>query len=545
MPVGFKKLAEEMFVEIVNSWFQSETPAFIRGARLLPRAHPDNDKAPYCIEGTQGTAFHLVQQENNREWVLKKFHDGMEPDRTYLVAIRSLLPKSIGCTAGTKRAVIGSDDLKLGNGLYTEQEFAHWLQDTILMPKVRGVSWKDVTQEVRQGNRAISQGHRLDFAKSLVDTVLLLEENGCAHRDLCQQNLFLDLQEYVVYLVDFDSLFHGSLYFHKNTPVGTEGYIAPWVADKQGKWDVRKSWHRKNDRFATAILIAELLLSDRESPSYYEGALFSQEMFFNAHHAHLLRTVDALHSRSESLGDLFYKTITATTYDDCPAPLKWREALNSVMVSEEAEGEGEVIVESGYQQQETAKTEVVAIKPITNGDSKVHAWLLLLLLLLPIIFGALYYVRHIRPKSNSMFASTPVTKPTNQSKPAPTTQPATQPSTSGKDIPVVTIQTSQNTGKPVETTRYTITVKYTDNDLLMVIENQRILLNKDNTVMVSMEPGAHKVTLTFTGTVFLPDGMIQRTQPVTQTKEIQFDKQQKITIQINRKEPTWYVLTGN
>jgi serine/threonine protein kinase len=513
-------------VEIINLWLQSGMPAFIRGVRLFPKTDPNNENSSYNLEGKQGRAFYFTQ-ENNREWVIKKFYPDMQPDRSYLVAIRSLVPKTVSCTAASKRVVLNQDDLKPGNGLYTSPDLAVWLQDAVLMPRIRGKSWKEVSDEIRSGTRSISLAHRLDFARSLAETAYTLEQNGCAHRDLSQQNLFLDIQEYIVYLVDFDSMFHGSLYFHKNTPPGTDGYIAPWVSDKDRKWDARKSWHRKADRFACAILIAELLLADRQSPSYYDGALFSQDMFFNSRHAYLLRTIDLLHNLSEPLGDLFYKTISATSYDECPDLLKWQEAIGSVALKESgSSGEAEESREAekeGVASQEVEDTEIMATpsQPMT----RLHYWLLALILLVALLFGAAYYVQNRPALDRSLFA------------PAPQTQ------MGDKNVPAVTIPSTgqKNTGQPVLPRKYLFVINYADSDLKFKIDNQYVPLNKDNTALVTMEPGEHVVAISFTGIVFLQDGMVKRTEPVTNVQPVRVDKEEQIVIQINRKEKTWQI----
>jgi serine/threonine protein kinase len=531
-------------VEISN-WLNSGLPAFIRGARLVPRTDPDNENLPYAAEGTQGRVYYLVQQDNNREWVLKKFNPKLGPDRAYLVAVRSLVPRAISCMAATKRVILNADDLKAGNNLYSSPELAGWLQDVILMPKVRGKSWKEVAGGIRQGQMSLSLGRRIEFAKSLADTVCNLEDNGCAHRDLSHQNVFLDLQEYIIYLVDFDSLFHGSLYFHKNTPPGTEGYLAPWVIEKGGSWDSRKSWHRNGDRFALAVMIAEFLLASTESPSYYDGALFSQEMFFNPRHASLLRTTDSLHKIAESLGDLFYKATNVTSYDECPAPNKWRDALSSVVVQDpeaaaaapagEAESEEaqDRVPEDAGEQDQREETEIVNIRPATPM-SRFHYWLLLLIILLPFIFAGLYYLKQYWQASQQDVSTAAIPVQTGN-----------KGFRSEREIPAVTITSPGQEGVESQTRKYLITVRYADNDLKMMIEEKKVELSKDNSIWVTMAPGEYKVTLIFTGLIFLENGTEKRTEPVKQDRPVKFGQEDKVVLQINRKDKTWYLVSSN
>lgn len=513
-------------MELVNKWLQSKLPAVIRGARLLPATHPQDARAIYKEAGAQGEICHLTQEDNRRTWILKKFHAAMLPDHAYLVAVRSLVPRKIACMAAAKRVVLSSEDLKIGEGLYSSPDFAKWLQDTVLMPEVPGVSWKTATQEIRSGSREMPLAHRLEFAKSLADAVCALEDNGCAHRDLSQQNLFLDFQEYVVYLVDWDSLFHGSLYFHRNATPGTEGYIAPWTRDKLGNWDSRKSWHRNADRFSLAILLAEMLLVDQSAPSYYEGALFSQEMFFNTRHANLVHAKDTLMKFSESLGELFSKTLAAPYFDECPAPAKWRAALDTVVAEPvpvpESEESPQDQAEQPANENNTVRT-VVVPSLVESPSRRLHLWLICFIVLLPLLFWGLYEIRQGNIQWPFLTSS------------PPEEEPLTPP-----DIPDVMVQTPHKQGEVLEKRRYLVKIHYSDNDLQVNIDDQQIPLNKDNTAWVTIEKGLHNVSLTFTGTVF-PPGAVQRTEPVSVSRKITFDKEEEITIQIDRKEKTWHL----
>ena len=515
-----------MDTNIANLWLQSGLPAFIRGIRLVPKAYPRLKHTAFYEKGNQGVVFHLMQPSNKQEWVLKKFVAEMKPDPPYLVAIRSLVPRGIAFKAASKRVIVKAEDIKLGEGTYSSTEFNDWLDETVLMPKMRGRTWKAVAEDLRNGAVDLSLDKRLSLARYLAEAVRAMEDNGCAHRDLCHENICCDLQEYVVALVDWDSMFHGSLYFHKNTPAGSNGYMAPWIKEKNGKWDPRKSWNRKADRFALAILIGEFFTVKRNSPTS-EGALFSQQALAKPRHATIAETLENLYALSTALGDLFQQAITAGSYDECPAPINWQEALEDELLEketqtpsfqEEQEDDDEHAFEEGDFEEEEFMSSASAIsRPATS--SRANYWLLLLVLLVPL---AVWIVYQLRQGDDSML-------PPNKSAlvtPVPTTE-----------VPL-----AANAKHGTELQLYLCKILYADDDLKVKIADRNIDLNNENTARVNIAPGRYPVSLTFTGVVFHQNGKIERTAPVTITQEINFADNKNLIIHINRGKKTWQIV---
>lgn len=513
-------------MDIANIWLQSGLPAFIRSVRLVPTPHPKYDNIAYHYEGAQGRAYQIIQESNKRKWVIKKFKKGMQPDSPCLAAVRSLVPRGIAFRSASKRVILSSGDLKWGDGLYSSKDFGKWIENSILMPKMPGKSWQEVAREIRTGRQKLPMVHRIGFAKYLAEAVKSMENNACAHRDLSNSNMLVDLREYVIYLVDWDSLFHGSIYFHENTPAGTEGYMAPWVKEN-GKWNAKKSWNRKADRFSLAILIAELLLVNKGTARYHDGCHFAQEMFFNARQSYITKTIEALHNISESLGHLFQQTIIAKSYDDCPDPLNWFEALEDVVLDENGEAKKENQVEEIEEEEEEDDEEYEEFDEIISSDSvektmaaRINYWWLFLILLMPLIALIIYQIKD--RTQTSYFKKT--TK------------------SSAAKIPFS--NTSTNKTDKLPTRKYMIKVLYTDNDLDIRIKNQRIPLNSDNSSWIEIPKGIYEVSITFTGVVFYKTGKVARTSPITKKRKIQFGNDQRITIKIYRKDKTWQLISS-
>ena len=474
-----------------------------------------------------------MQPSNKQEWVLKKFEPEMKPDPPYLVAIRSLVPRGIAFKSASKRVILKAEDIKLGEGTYSSTEFNDWIHEAVLMPKMRGQTWKAIGENLRKGAIDLPVDKRISLARHLAETVRAMEDSGCAHRDLCHDNICCDLQEYVVYLVDWDSMFHGSLYFHKNTPAGTKGYMAPWIKEKNGKWDPRKSWNRKADRFALAILIGEFLSVKRDSPAT-DGGLFSQQALAKPRHDTVTETLENLHSLSQTLGDLFQQAITSGSYDECPAPINWQEALEDDALEkkaltsssqdeekdEEHAFEEEEFEEEEFEEEEFMSSAVDQSQPAT--PSRANYWLLLLVLLVPLVVWIVYQVRQGRNDSDGLFLQ----KGNALATPIPTTE--------------VSVAAKEKQGASLQI--YLCKFLYADDDLQAKISGRNIALNNANKAHVSIAPGRYPVSLTFTGVVFYQSGKIERTAPVTISQEIDFADKKNLIIHINRGKKTWEIV---
>lgn len=528
-------------MEIANVWLQSGLPALIRGVKLIPQQHPRFKNLAYYEEGKQGRAFHLSQPSNKREWILKKFNSEMQPERSYISSVRTLVPKSISFQAAAKRIVLVPEDIKIAEGAYSSAELAKWLDGTILMPKMPGTSWQNVSKGIRGASLELSLAKRIAFALSLAEAVVEMEQEGCAHRDLCHESVLLDLQENIVYLIDWDSMFHGSLYYFKNTPAGSPGYMASWIGDKS-KWDSRKSWNRKADRFSLSILISEILLVNQESPSFYDGAMYSQEMFGNPQHPFFQKVLESLGAISENLQDFFHQTLNATTYEECPDPIKWKEALESIKVEDiPGEEKGEAVLEFD-------EAEEIASSEREYSSSSKGYWFLLLLVLIPL---AIWFFNKEENKnlfswssSNKVAPERKIVQPIQPERKTEQqiTTPENTPVSPKEVIPITQVNSpdapNPDAPNPLIAKKYLIQVMYVDNDLRMKIDGQEITLNKNNTAEVQIKPGNYNMEISFS-TVIIDRETVKKGSTVTSTAQIIFDRNENIIIQINRSEGTW------
>lgn len=514
-------------MERANVWLQSGLPAMIKGIKLIPQQHPRYKNLAYVIEGTQGKCLFLNQPGTTKTWVIKKFNPEMELDKPYLSAIRSLVPNIPSCIAATKRYFINAEDIKSGDGLYYNGELTTLLDNTILMPAVPGQTWKNLAQSIRSGKYDCPLDKRVAWVKSLVETVVALEKNGCAHRELCADNLIINHEDNTVYLIDWDSMYNGSLYYQKALPAGTEGYLAPWIVETSGRYDSRKTWNTKGDRFSLAILIAEILLMDSQSPRYYNGALFSQEQLQNPGQLAVQRCIEKLNKLADGLGDLFKQTVQAGSFENCPDPYTWAKLLDHVDVPKDEDSD-----DNDEQNDDEEHDD--------NEHSSSTLWFFICLLAIPFLLWIIYLIKSndlFNNDSGTIYSSETESKITNTTPVRTVSQGQNQPFQTNQAIN----QPKNNNITPPQARnpeQYKIIVDYPDVDLTMKIDGKDIPMQADHSAMVELQPGSHEVDLFFSSVNF-DDEEIEEGLKTHYSNKIIFDQKRTIKIRINRITKTW------
>lgn len=305
----------------VEKWLLSGKAACIGNLRLRPMSRTDLIGSLLMIQRGQASAFWL-KDDQGRVWILKKFHPGKMPDRSYLQAVGRLLPKHSGLIAGTDRRFLCSSDLNSKWGTYKSAEFAAWLDGTLLMPRVSGSSWFALADEIRDGEVSLTLQQRLALCRELSETIRTLELAQTAHRDLSGGNVVVDLIQDRISLIDFDCLFHHRLSMPRVTTSGTEGYIAPFVY-QNGSPNPGKSWCPMADRFALALLNSEFLAVCRDSPFVGDGGLF-QQAELNAGRGRSIHYVRSrIRAELPTAEALLDRALYSRTFRDCPSPSDW------------------------------------------------------------------------------------------------------------------------------------------------------------------------------------------------------------------------------
>ena len=306
-------------IDTAETWLNSGEYAEIAGNRLRPIESSLLKGTPLVTVRGQAQAFYL-QDESGLEWILKKFSPGKIPDRAYINAIQPLIPKRAGFQAGYLRKVLMKTDVA-PIGFYSD-EFALWIENTVLMSRIKSDDWAGLADKIRSGSVVLSEEQRVWLCKRLTQHVNSLERHQLAHRDLSSTNIFVSSEDMFVHLIDWECIFHPTLTMPANTVSGTEGYIAPFVKH-DGQADPRSTWRERADRFSLAIMNAEFLSMRAGSTLQHDGGMFDQSDLCKRSG----NTIDAVlpHLRQNFSGayELFERALQAQSFDDCPAPDEW------------------------------------------------------------------------------------------------------------------------------------------------------------------------------------------------------------------------------
>jgi hypothetical protein len=180
-----------MSAEVVEAWLQSGRNAVINRLSLKPIEHALLAGKPLSSQKGQAEAFFLID-DAGYWWILKKFHNTSNLDRSYLKKISSLLPKEDGFLCGIERQVLSQGILQKIMGYHYDRDLDKWLDGTILMPRITGLDWAALADEIRDGSIRVDQLQRFTLCKNLTELIELLETGRCCHRDLSCGNVFVD-----------------------------------------------------------------------------------------------------------------------------------------------------------------------------------------------------------------------------------------------------------------------------------------------------------------------------------------------------------------
>jgi len=198
-------------------------------------------------------------------------------------------------------------------------DLAHYpdLEYASLMPWIGGMTWSSVLDSRTQF--PINDSTSWKLAYDLLVSLTVLERNHTAHCDLGSNNVIVDLQNPQTTLIDFDEVYWPDAPVPAGLPTGTPGY-------RRG---TQNQWKASGDRFATAILVAELLgwrnaqIQNRSSGESF----FSEAEYNDLSSARYLELQEFLDQLDSKLGSLFRKAWNAHSTEVCPSIQDWRRAL--------------------------------------------------------------------------------------------------------------------------------------------------------------------------------------------------------------------------
>jgi hypothetical protein len=271
--------------------------------------HPAAPGMAYGQTGRRGTVYQLIDPEGN-EWALKVFlRQYREPrlvGQTERIRDFASLP---GLRVSEREVLTSMQNVDL---IREHMDLAY----AVLMPWIPGKTWMEIIFDGEDWGAQQS----LMIVKSLLHILARMEERGIAHCDLSGPNLILT-PEGQVELVDLEEMYASDVRRPIALPGGSPGYAHKTAPEGL--------WQPEADRFAGAILIAEMLgwCDVRvKDAAWGEGYFEPSEMQTNGERYHLMKGI--LQERwGDRLGELFETAWFSDTLSLCPTFTEWLAAM--------------------------------------------------------------------------------------------------------------------------------------------------------------------------------------------------------------------------
>lgn len=210
------------------------------------------------------------------------------------------------------------------------------LEYAVLMPWITGQTWGNVVYS-RQG---LSHQECRSLARRFVDIMNILERNGLAHCDIAGGNTVISTDKAPrVELVDVEEMYAPGLKRPKYPGGGSPGYNHRSVAG---------AWGPETDRFASAVLITELLLwwdTDFRNLSEKEQFFRSGEIQQNTQKYVAVCQMLRGHY-GEGIAELFETAWASQTLTECPSLAEWAGTFRQQDIGSEAAIEPIVVPDS-------------------------------------------------------------------------------------------------------------------------------------------------------------------------------------------------------
>lgn len=271
----------------------------------------------YAEAGKEGIVYKVLK--NNKQYALKVFYPHYQDKRLIKNTERLRQFKTLKGFRVTERTII--------NRKYFPDivdEFPE-LNYSILMPWIQGTVWGNLMASDRplQGEKYVR------IAKILMETVCNLETQGLAHCDLSNTNFIIDPTFSSIELIDIEYMYAPDM----PRPIpdisyGTIGYRTKWIAENG-------LWGRDSDRFASAILCAEIITWQfkeiRENRAGDNNSFFDENEIGQYSERYKLM-IDSLGKLSPELSNLFQIAWISKQITQCPSACEWETALSKITV---------------------------------------------------------------------------------------------------------------------------------------------------------------------------------------------------------------------
>lgn len=274
--------------------------------------HPAAPGIPYGQEGRAATVYQLLAADGTAK-ALKVFKSRFRLPTLVSVSERLRGYASIAGLSVCERTVLSPEHHATLLRQHLDLTYA------VLMPWISGPTWMQVLTEKQQ----LTCEQSLALARGLAQVLSGMEQQGLAHCDLSGPNLVLPALAggRGVELVDVEQMYGPDLHRPANVLSGSSGYAHTGAAEA--------AWSADADRFAGAVLIAEILgWCDPKvrSAAWGESYFDPGEMQKDSERLKMLVTSLRAHW-GDRLAELFELDWLSDTTSDCATFGEWLVAL--------------------------------------------------------------------------------------------------------------------------------------------------------------------------------------------------------------------------
>jgi hypothetical protein len=287
----------------------------------LVAEHPARRGEPYGIAGQQGMVYQLVaasplpdDQAHLRRRALKVCPPEVQSPELMAQAERLAAVAGVPGLAAARRVVL--DPQRHWNVLRRNPDLMY----AIVMPWIDGPTWA----EVAQARRPLAREQSGALAYALAKALAALEQRGLAHGNLAGPNLLLPglvegapASATPLELVDFEDLYAAAAERPEQLPTGSPGYAHATA--------LQGLWQPEMDRFAGAVLLAELLgWCDAEVRASAWGASYFDPRELQQSTARYRVLTRALREHwGERVGWFFERAWLSATVAECAPLAEW------------------------------------------------------------------------------------------------------------------------------------------------------------------------------------------------------------------------------
>jgi hypothetical protein len=293
----------------------------INGSTYTFSPHPAVSSLVWGQEGRRAVVYRIVEMRRRREglpYALKVFRPAhRRPALVDAAAALNIYADLPGMRVGEQTVLTHETYPKL---IATHED----LEYAMVMPWIEGATWFDHLNE----RRALTLKESRLLATHMAHILSKLEVEGLAHCDLSSANVIIAPSLTELDLVDVEDFYGPGMPRPPSLPAGSAGY--------QHKTSGEGQWGPLGDRFAGAILIAEMLGWAHPAVRtlrYAESFFAPQEMQQSTTRFRVLRGVLRIHG--EPLAELFEQAWRSDTLVDCPPLAAWYDILENLPLEDD------------------------------------------------------------------------------------------------------------------------------------------------------------------------------------------------------------------